>query len=606
MDLPPVYVSPFVHIDLPGNYLPREEEEKSRTEKMIPEKNIYRALRVLILASFAIRAVAAGLIEFSNDEVYYWTYALFPDLSHFDHPPMVGWVIQLFTLNLHFSGEFFIRLGAVIFGTVNIYLMFLIGKKIRDPLTGLYAAFLFTGSLYCSVITGIFIMPDTPQVLFWLLSLLLLLHALPDKQLSRNSRKMMLAAGVTIGLAMLSKYHSVFLLAGAFLYILFFNRRWLIAKESWLAFAIVILLFLPVILWNRENAFISFTFHENRVGYIRTGIRWDYFLSEIAGEFFYNNPVNVILILVSFFAFLRGQKFIGKENLRILLFVSLPLALVFIGFSLYRRTLPHWTGPAYLGFMLLAASYLSWRTEISSRKKLLPLPVILSVSLFLLVIIFGTGQIRWGWIRFGSHASDDFSVQLYGWKQLGKKADGVMKKDAEEGRMPATAPILSFRWFPAANLDYYVATPAGRKVYAIGTIERIHKYYWINCRRGDLLKGSDAYYIGLSDQFSNPDQLYGHLFDSIAPPDTIHIFRGTEKIREAYIYRMYGLKKDILFSRRDHYTGVDPGRVRFWEQQIQSDQKWLDNVRIKAADLNVPLQEQVREEAIYMANQEIY
>ena len=188
---------------------------------MVSERQIPRTLWVLILLSLALRAFVAGVIEFGNDEVYYWTYAKFPDWSHFDHPPMVGWVIQLFTLNLHLESEFFIRLGSVVFGTISTWMMFLIGKKIKDSLTGLYAAFLYTSSLYCTIITGIFIMPDTPQVLFWLLSIYLLLTALPDKNLTKSSRKIILAAGFTIGLALLSKYHSVFLIFGAFLYILF-------------------------------------------------------------------------------------------------------------------------------------------------------------------------------------------------------------------------------------------------------------------------------------------------------------------------------------------------------------------------------------------------
>ncbi len=79
------------------------------------KKTIYRSLVILIVISTIIRLFLAGFIEFGNDEVYYWTYALYPDLSHFDHPPMVGWVIQLFSLNLFFQDEVFIRLGAVIF-----------------------------------------------------------------------------------------------------------------------------------------------------------------------------------------------------------------------------------------------------------------------------------------------------------------------------------------------------------------------------------------------------------------------------------------------------------------------------------------------------------
>jgi len=58
------------------------------------EQKSLRYLYLLILVSLACRGFIAGMIELGNDEVYYLTYARFPDLSHFDHPPMVGLVIQ--------------------------------------------------------------------------------------------------------------------------------------------------------------------------------------------------------------------------------------------------------------------------------------------------------------------------------------------------------------------------------------------------------------------------------------------------------------------------------------------------------------------------------
>ena len=57
----------------------------------------------VISINLIIKSIPASMIELGNDEVYYWTYALFPDWSHFDHPPMVGITIQLFTLNLTFD-----------------------------------------------------------------------------------------------------------------------------------------------------------------------------------------------------------------------------------------------------------------------------------------------------------------------------------------------------------------------------------------------------------------------------------------------------------------------------------------------------------------------
>ena len=96
------------------------------------DKKINQILFWLLVISAVVRGIAATSIEFGNDEVYYWTYALYPDWSHFDHPPMVGWVIQLFSLNLLFDSEFFIRLASIVFMTANTYIIFRIGKEIKN------------------------------------------------------------------------------------------------------------------------------------------------------------------------------------------------------------------------------------------------------------------------------------------------------------------------------------------------------------------------------------------------------------------------------------------------------------------------------------------
>ena len=561
------------------------------------EKQIRRTLWILILMSLAVRAFVAGFIELGNDEVYYWTYAKFPDLSHFDHPPMVGWVIQVFTLNLHFSSEFFIRLASVVFGTVNTFLIFLIGKAVKDSLTGLYAAFLFTTSFYCFIISGTFIMPDTPQVLFWLLSLLFLIKSLPDRTLSKSSRSFLLASGLAIGLALLSKYHSVFLLAGAFLYILFFNRSWFRAKETYIAFVIAILMFTPVIIWNWQNQFISFTFHENRVSPSLSGIRLVYFIKEILGQAVYNNPVNFIIILIAFAGLLRGRRILDKEKLWFILFMSIPLELVFLSFSLFNSTLPHWTGPAYIGFILIAASFLREKSWKKTPSILIPWPIRGAVLLTVLLIIGGLAQIKSGWIPFHRFKSDDFSAQLYGWRQLGEKFSPIAQKDFDSGVMPAGSPVITFRWFPAANLDYYVASPSGHKIYAI-------KYYWIDKKQGNIPKGADVYYLAFSDDFSSPGDLYGKLFDTIHPPDTIPIYRGNELIRNVFVYRLYGLKKEIRFDNLSDFTEPSNERVHYWMNQIRSHPEWMIQIKEKAKKQGGSVEDMIWMEAKFIAERE--
>jgi hypothetical protein len=574
------------------------------SDKMPSEKQIRKTLYVLLLLSMAVRAFLAGFIEFGNDEVYYWTYAKFPDLSHFDHPPMVGWVIQFFSLNLTFHNEFFIRLGSVILGTISTYIVFRIGKTLKDSLTGLYAAFLFTSSFYCFIIAGTFIMPDTPQVFFWLLCLHVLIRALPDNELSRKSRNNLILAGFIIGLALLSKYHSVFLILGAFLYILFFNRAWFRAKETYLAFLIAVIFVIPVIIWNMQNQFISFTYHESRIGATETGIRWDFFTREIVGQVFYNNPVNFVVLVFAIISFILGKKFMKREMFWFFLFMGLPLVLLFICFSLSDSTLPHWTGPAYTGYIFISASFLREISDGKEKTVMIPWPAGISLLVTILLIVMGTAQIKYGWIPFDKIKTGDFSTQLFGWRQLGEKFPAIINKDIESGTMPPDAPIITHRWFPAANIDYYVAGPCGKKVYALGTLERIHKYYWIDKKRGDIPKGTDAYYFGFSDEFHPPADLYGKLFDTILTPDTIPIYRGQQLIRNVLVYRMQGLKKEIRFDKLIDFVEPPEERVRFWVNEIRTHPEWLRRIAEKSKQEGRTLEDQIYQEAKWIAERE--
>ena len=574
---------------------------------MDEKRKITWMLASLLVVSALIRGFVAGFVEFGYDEVYYYTYALYPDLSHFDHPPLLGWAIQLFTLNLTLDSEFFIRLTAVVAGTVNTWIIFRIGSFIKDDRTGLFAAFLFTTSFYGFILCGIFILPDAPQSLFWLLTLWFLLRSLPDKECSQKSRNFLFAAGFVAGLALLTKYHSVFLITGAFIYILKYNRKWLMAKETWYAFVLIVMCSLPIIFWNVDNDFISFTFHSGRTS-TETGpwLHPEFLIVEIFGEIFYNNPINFILIIMALIAMKKGKQFIRKEYRNLILWISLPLIGAFLIFSLFARTLPHWTGPAYFGLILIAASWLSERSKQHHRWKLFPMPIRISAGLLLVLIVLAAGQIRYGWMPLAKWMGRDFTHDMYGWDQLGEKFAPIADFDRELFLIDANAPIFTYRWFPAANFDYYISRKTGHRVYALGTLDRIHKYHWINKERGNLPIGIDAYYITLSDDYEDPQKLYGDLFSIIQPSDTIEITRGNELVRKAFVYRMIALKDDMNFVPDLTIDKGDPvvERMLYFQRQIRSNPEWLRLLRKRAAAAKIGLESMIVLEAQKMLKRE--
>lgn len=512
-------------------------------DKLQGNRNVGVLLTGLIILSILIRGFLAWFLELGNDEVYYWTYAMYPDLSHFDHPPMVGFVIRLFSLNLHFDSELFIRLGSVILGGVNTWIIFRIGKEISGRLAGFYAALLYNASVYCFVIAGIFILPDTPQLFFWIISLYLLVKALPGEPVTKSRAMLLFWASIPIGLAMLSKYTSVFLWGGAGLYILFYNRQWHRRSELYLGILVSLLIFSPVIFWNIENHWISFTFQGERVNFFGSGLRPDYFLTELSGQILYNNPVNFIIIIIALVALIRHRFSMDRDQKLVLLFTGLPLILLFLFFSLFRRTLPHWTAPGYISLILIAAVYLAQKSGKKQVRIFFPREIVLSVSVLMIVLTLGVIQVKTGFIPQKQTnnprelGDDDLTLDMYGWRQFSDKFSQLADKDFYTKNMNADAPIVSNKWFPAAHLDYYVAQPLGLNLVAIGDLDAIHKYAWINRLRPSIRPGSDAYFITNSRNFKNPVYLQEY-FKWIERPEMIRIFKGRKHVENFFVYRL--------------------------------------------------------------------
>ena len=508
----------------------------------IKEQNINKLLFGLLATSVIVRGMLAAWMEFGNDEVYYWTYALYPDWSHFDHPPMVGWVIQLFSLNLLLDSEFFIRLASVIFMTADTYIIYRIGKDLKDARTGLYAALLYTASIYTFVITGIFIMPDTPLMLFWLLAVWMAVKYFKKESALRQAQGPLLLFGLFAGLAMLSKYSGAFLWVGMALYILIFNRKQLKNPYLYLALLISAVCCIPVLYWNIKYNFVSLSFHSERVG--GGAINFGTFGTELAGEFFYNNPVLFILAIVTIIAAFKKRISIEKSAQRLILCIALPMIAVFWVFSLMRPTLPHWNTPAYASLIILSAVYLR---EKQSEPEQLPKFITAALSVLLLTLVVGVAEIKTGFIPLDKHTEpeqvgrDDFTVDMYGWRQLGEKFADFRAQKIAEGVMNEEDGIVANQWFPLANLDYYVARPLGIRVMGLGWPEQLHKYLWINDERGGFHLGEDYWFLSDSRYMKDPKETYQWYFKEIELVGTIEIERCGKPAKNFFVYTCKGL-----------------------------------------------------------------
>jgi 4-amino-4-deoxy-L-arabinose transferase-like glycosyltransferase len=218
------------------------------------------AVAALIAVLTAMRLVYASLIDLRTDEAYYWTWSKESVLSFLDHPPMIAW---------------FIRFGTAIFGDTNLGVRFagivamlvtqllladIVRRVTHDFRSVVIAVLMPEAALYYGLLMAK-VSPDVALIPF----AVAMVWALVRLHESGDGR-WWLAAGVFAGLALLSKLTAVMLIpaVAAFMLVPGWRRRWLSSPYPWLAGAIAVVLFVPVLIWNYQHDWASFKFQSVR------------------------------------------------------------------------------------------------------------------------------------------------------------------------------------------------------------------------------------------------------------------------------------------------------------------------------------------------------
>lgn len=121
---------------------------------------------------------------------------------------------------------------------------------LKNEKAGWIAALLYTLSIYTSIIAGLFILPDSPQLLFFTLSIYIMLSWVVKPHIFTFFDWILL--GLFIGLATLSKIHGLYLWVGFGLYIIFnqvenLKRKKIFISLYLLLYYVLCLLFIGII-----------------------------------------------------------------------------------------------------------------------------------------------------------------------------------------------------------------------------------------------------------------------------------------------------------------------------------------------------------------------
>lgn len=302
-----------------------------------------RPALVLLLVAAATAWMCATLPVFSQ-EAYYWTYSRHPDLSYFDHPPMVAWLIWLGTACLG-DGALGIRFGTWLCGLATTAVGAAMLRAFGVDRVGQSAWIALSFLSPILAMTHFLANPD-PMLTCGATVVLYALWRARDGAL-----RWWLVAGVAAGVALLSKYSAAFLgLSGAILLLLDPPlRRQLLRPGPWLGVVVAALVFLPVVLWNVANDFESFRFQTGeRYGKAALSLHW-------LGEFLFQqflalHPTLAVALPVALLWLLRRVRH-DPRALWLLAF-GLPLPAWMLFSSLWIQVKINWLAPAYVPLVL--------------------------------------------------------------------------------------------------------------------------------------------------------------------------------------------------------------------------------------------------------------
>jgi len=312
----------------------------------------------IVAAGTLVRLVLAARVPLVPDETYYWEWSRRLAAGYFDHPPAIALLIRAGVLLLG-ATPLGVRLGAVATGAVASLAIVALARRLAPPPWRAHAgvlAALFTTCVPVALAGFVLATPDAPLLAAIAVTLAAVAHALDAPPGSRATLAWWCAAGLALGVAFCSKYTSVLVPAGVFAAMLLRPslRARLAEPGPYVAAAIALLVLSPVLAWNAQHHWISFTFQlHHGLGAPRgSPLRREGDL--VGGQLGLVSPV---LAILGVWATARALRRGSTDGAFVIAVVAAVAAALFVTSALRKPVEANWPAPAVLAALALLAAW---------------------------------------------------------------------------------------------------------------------------------------------------------------------------------------------------------------------------------------------------------
>ncbi len=297
--------------------------------------------------SLAPTAIAFDATGLGMDESYTVGNARQFMPGYVDHAPLHIWMTGLAERLFASEAPAVVRLPFVLLFAGSTWLMYRLTARLFGARAGLWATTAFNVAPVFGYAHGSWVLPDGPALFFMLATANVVVPILFDDPAVRRPLMRWLAAGALGGLAILSKYNGAFVFVGVLAFVLTVRpaRRYLATPGPWLATALALAMFAPVVAWNLQNGLVGFFFQSRRLPAWHE-VRPLWFLENIGGQALYLLPLLFVPFVIALFRALRAGP--GEPRGWLMATIAIGPIAFFAAVSLWAHSLPHWPMPGWL------------------------------------------------------------------------------------------------------------------------------------------------------------------------------------------------------------------------------------------------------------------
>lgn len=478
-----------------------------------PKRSWMAAHRTRVLAGlfvlFALRVLYLLVcpLELIPDEAYYWDWSRQLDWSYYSKPPLIAWLIALTTSVLGES-EFSIRLPAAVAGTLGLWMVYELGRRLYGHQAGVWALVVVAVSpgmtALCLLMTV-----DAPFLLTWAVAVYCLWRMFES---SRGDVRWLVPAIVATGVGLLAKQSALGLFPLAILFLASgeSDRRLLRSPVLWSWVLGSLAFLLPVVWWNHGHSWITIAHTSEHLDLESSSLirHLTLYFEFAASQFGILSPLVASLVTIAMVG-LIVVAFQQRRERFLVCFGSLPLFAITL-MSFFQRVQPNWPVALHLTTLVGLAA---WRCELlsfSNRwdywRRWLPASICFGAAMSILValipVVIPSTPL--------SGTTFDLTGRLRGWREL---SDQVSAKLSTVPSPHDVLVVAATSRGPVSELAYYL--PGRPRVYRwnVGEVVDSQHDVWggpTEARGRDALivtDGTDPIPPKLADAFSFVEDL---------------------------------------------------------------------------------------------------